>query len=82
MPQIRLLDTDAFKIFMVKNGFTQRTLAKSAKISDTTLNLLINNRRSVSATVAGKILDTINCKFDDIFFIVNDCKSEQKGGVA
>lgn len=77
MAQIKLKNSSDFNSTMIKNGFTQRSLAKAAGISDTTLNMLINGKRCVSATVSKKIVKAIGCQFDDIFFIINDCKSDQ-----
>ncbi len=77
MQSVMLINSNAFKMLITKKGFTQRSLANSACISDTTLNLLINCKRTVSATTASKIRSALGCEFDDIFFIVNDCKSDQ-----
>ena len=74
--RVMLKDQKAFKIIMIKKGFTQRGLGKAANISDTTINHLINGKRCCSPEVAAKIRNALNLEFDDIFFIDIDCNSK------
>ncbi|MBP2635004.1 MAG: hypothetical protein H6Q72_911 [Firmicutes bacterium] len=80
--QIILKDPEKLKVIMLKKGFTQRSLAKKSIVSDTTINHLINGKRNVSAPIAQKIISSLECEFDDIFFVELDYKSNQKGGAA
>ena len=75
--KVRIKDQKAFKIIMIKKGFTQRGLSKAANISDTTINHLINGKRCCSPEVAAKIRNALNLEFDDLFFIDGDCSCEQ-----
>ncbi|MHB8122647.1 MAG: helix-turn-helix transcriptional regulator [Desulfuromonadaceae bacterium] len=72
---IRLKNPTDFNIMMIKNGFTQRSLGKSANVSDTTINHLLTGKRFCGPQVAFKICEAMKVSFDDIFFIVDADKS-------
>lgn len=69
--------SDRIKEKMLINGFSQRSLARAAELSDTTVNHVINGLRNPSPATAKKICDALDCGFDDIFFIEKDNKSYQ-----
>ena len=63
---------------IVHSGFSYRQLAKETGISQTTISLIINGERNPSPENAVKICNALNCQFNDIFFVNNDYKSNQK----
>jgi Predicted transcriptional regulators len=71
------LKEDSFKRIMLIKGFTQRGLAKAAKISDTTMNHVVNGLRNPGPKTAKKLCSALECEFEDIFFIEEDNKSYQ-----
>lgn len=68
-------DKDIFIDSIVKAGFSYRKLAKEAKCSQTQISLIVKGERNPSPENAINICKALNCKFDDIFFINNDYKS-------
>ena len=72
---IYLRDADDFSNLIIKQGFTQRKLAKEAGCSQTTISLIAKGERNPSAKVAVDICKVLNIGFDTIFFIVNNDKS-------
>ncbi len=68
-------DKDIFIDYIVKAGFSYRKLAKEAKCSQTQISLIAKGERNPSPENAINICKALKCKFDDIFFISNDYKS-------
>jgi predicted nucleic acid-binding Zn ribbon protein len=79
--KIKIKEPDKLLEAIYKNGFTIRTLARDADLSDTTVQLLVDGTRSgCTATTAKrilKVLEPFGFKFDDFFYIVNVRKSGQ-----
>jgi DNA-binding XRE family transcriptional regulator len=57
---------------MIRRGFTGVGLAKASDISQSYIVQIINGKRTLLATTAKKICGTLQCEFDDIFFIVRE----------
>lgn len=68
-------DIDMFVEMIVKSGFSYRQLAKEAKCSQTQISLIVKGERNPSPENAVNICKALKCKFDDIFFINYDYKS-------
>lgn len=68
-------DIDALVERIIKSGFSYRGLAKKAKCSQTQISLILKGERNPSPENAINICKALNCKFDDIFFINNNYKS-------
>ena len=68
-------DIDMFVEMIVKAGFSYRQLAKEAKCSQTQISLIVKGERNPSPENAVNICKALKCKFDDIFFINYDHKS-------
>ncbi len=71
-------DLDDFISKIVENGYSYRQLAEKAGISQTTISLIVKGERNPSPDSAAKLCQALNCQFEDIFFINNDYKSNQK----
>lgn len=76
--KIKLKDNQEFKKILLLKGYSQRKLADETNLSNVYINQIINNERNPSGKVAKKILDVLELEFDDIFFIVDACKSKQE----
>ncbi|MEE0865556.1 MAG: helix-turn-helix transcriptional regulator [Clostridia bacterium] len=63
---------------IVKNGYSYRKLAEKANCSQTQISLILKGERNPSPENAINICKALGCNFDDIFFINNDYKSNQK----
>lgn len=63
---------------IVKKGLSYRGLAEQADCSQTLISLIVKGERNPSPKVAISICKVLECKFDDIFFINSDYKSNQK----
>lgn len=72
---IKNLDSFVEKIVMA--GFSYRQLAKETNTNPTTITLLTKGERNPSPSLAINLCKALNCKFDDIFFINTDDKSQQ-----
>lgn len=68
-------DLDKFIEEIVKAGLSYRQLAKEANCSQTQISLIAKGERNPSPENAINICKALKCKFDDIFFIKNDYKS-------
>lgn len=71
-------DIDLLIEKIVENGFSYRQLAKEANVSQTTISLIVKGERNPSPETAINICKALKCQFEDIFFINNDYKSNQK----
>lgn len=60
-----------------KKGFSYRKLAEKANCSQTQISLILKGERNPSPENAINICKALECKFDDIFFINLDDKSNQ-----
>lgn len=76
--KIKLKDVDKFKELLLINGFTQRGYGRKIGISEPYANQISNGTRNPGPEIAKKTTELLSVKFDDIFFIDNDYKSEQK----
>lgn len=79
--RIKVKDNNNFAKLIYTNGYTVRSLARESGVSDTTIQLMVDgSREGCSANTVKKILNVLGplgIKFDDIFFIVFDCKSKK-----
>lgn len=73
-----LKDADIFRDLIVKSGFSYRQLAKEVNCSQTQISLIANGERNPSPETAVNICRVLKKQFDDIFFINNDFKRNQK----
>lgn len=75
---VMIKDIDKFIEKIVENGLSYRQLAKKANCSQTLISLLAKGERNPSPENAVNICKALGCEFNDIFFINNDDKSNQK----
>ena len=75
---IILRDAEIFNDIITKEGFSYRQLAKEADCSQTQISLIANGERNPSPELAVNICRILNKQFDDIFYIKNDFKRNQK----
>ena len=75
---IVIKDKDILVEKIIQAGFSYRQLAKKIGTSQTTISLIIAGERNPSPTNAVNLCKAINCQFNDIFFVENDYKSNQK----
>jgi transcriptional regulator with XRE-family HTH domain len=68
------VNIDAFVNARIKNGFSQRELAKRAELSSALISQIENSERNPSPNSAKKICDALHVNFDDIFFTESVCK--------
>ena len=54
---------------MVDDGVTQRALAEKARLHETRLSMIVNNRLVPSAAEAGRIARALHRRTDDLFSI-------------
>ena len=71
-------DLNKFIETIVTAGFSYRQLAKETNSNPTTITLLAKGERNPSPELAVNICKALDCKFDDIFFIKSNDKSQQK----
>lgn len=71
-------DIDALIGLIVKAGFSYRQLAKEVKCSQTQISLILKGERNPSPEIAVNICKAIKCKFEEVFFINIDDKSNRK----
>jgi transcriptional regulator with XRE-family HTH domain len=74
-------DIDLLIEQIVKKGFSYRKLAEKANCSQTQISLIVKGERNPSPENAINICKALECKFDDIFFINLDDKSNQNNAV-
>ena len=71
-------DIDSLIEHIVKKGFSYRKLAEKSNCSQTQISLILKGERNPSPQNAINMCKALECEFDDIFFINNDYKSNQK----
>lgn len=76
--KVHLKDPNHFKKLLIIKGYSQSKLAKSIELSTPYLSQIINGERHPSGEVAKKIVDQLEIKFEDIFFIKDAYKSYQE----
>jgi transcriptional regulator with XRE-family HTH domain len=74
---IRLVDPHEFRKLMIRKGFSQKSLAKAATMSNPYLNQILKGEKHPGAVIAKKIVDALEVEFDDIFFIDDAYQSKQ-----
>ena len=62
----------------IKNGFSQRGLARKTGMSAVTISQIENGDRRPSPATAKKICEALNVSFNDIFFTQGVHKSKQR----
>lgn len=75
--KICLKDPQAFRKILLVNGHSQKAFAELIEITPPYLNQIVNQERFPSGKVAKKIVDVLEMKFEDIFFVNDACKSYQ-----
>lgn len=73
-------DIDLLIEKIVEKGLSYRQLAKKMGTSQTTISLIMKGERNPSPETAINFCKVLECQFDDIFFINNDYKSNQRKG--
>jgi len=63
------------KLLLIK-GFSQRSLARKAAISEPYIYQIISGDRNPSGKTANRICKALNVDFEDIFFIKDAYKSK------
>ncbi|MFD1776701.1 helix-turn-helix transcriptional regulator [Paenibacillus rhizophilus] len=76
--KIQVKDAQVILELMIKKGQSQRQFAKEIDVSSPYFSQILNGNRNPGPAIAKKICDALDAKFDDIFFINNGYKSEQK----
>lgn len=67
--KIRTLDKK-LKITLLKEGYTLTKFASLIDIDTSYLSLIVNGKRTVSPTLARKIVSNLETNFEDIFEII------------
>lgn len=75
--KIKLKDVFQFKRLLLLKGLSQRGFGRSAGISEPYANQIANGVRNPGPKIAKKITELLEVKFEDIFFIEDDSKSDQ-----
>lgn len=75
--KIVVLDIALLKELVLKKGYSQRSFGRAINISEPYANQIVNGTRNPGPEIAKKMIDLLEVKFDDIFFIQNACKSGQ-----
>jgi len=75
--KIKLKSVDEFKRLLLVNGFTQRSYGREIGISEAYANQIANGNRNPGPKIAKATADLLGVDFEDIFFIVDACKSDQ-----
>lgn len=75
---VLIKDIDYLMELIVKAGLSYRKLAEKVGCSQTTISLILKGERNPSPEVAVNICKVLEVLFDEIFFISNDYKSNQK----
>lgn len=68
---------EKFSELLMRNGDSLRSFARQAGISSPYMSQLIKGNRNPSPKMAKKICESLEVKFDDIFFIDSGYKSNQ-----
>ena len=76
--KIKLKDVDKFKTLLMTNGFTQRSYGRAIGISEPYAHQIANGTRNPGPKIAKDTADLLDVDFEDIFFIDNACKSDQR----
>lgn len=64
-------------VAMAKKGLNQRSLCEKAGINKATLSLFMNGKRTISATTAKKIAETLESEVEELFeFQIDEIKQE------
>lgn len=64
-----MANTKAIKIGLITNGFSQKQFCDLIPISESAFSNFINNRTSISATKANKIIVLLESDFNSLFTI-------------
>lgn len=68
--KVKLKNADEFNSIIFKKGHSKRSFAQAAGIGEATMIQICNGERFAGPRVAKKIVDAMECSFDDIFEIV------------
>lgn len=71
------IDRQAFAMARLKAGFSQTELSRIARVSKTLICQIETGERNPSPGTARKLCEALTVDFEDIFFVVSGCKSEQ-----
>ena len=69
--------TYELKSRIIKAGFTGKSFAEKAGISQSYIVQILAGRKNVSPPTAKKICDALQCSFDDIFVLKFNCDKEK-----
>jgi DNA-binding XRE family transcriptional regulator len=68
--KIQIKDEQALKKLLIRNGFSKTDLAKTVGVSNHHVGFILNGSRNPSPSIAKKIVNILECDFDEIFEIV------------
>ncbi len=64
-------------VAMAKKGLNQSSLSETADVNKSTLSLFMNGKKTISATTARKVADTLDCEVEELFeFKIDEVKQE------
>lgn len=75
--KILLVDPVDFQKKVVMSGHSMRGFAKHIGISSPYMIQIANGNRNPGPKIAKKIVNGLECSFDEIFFVDSGCKSGQ-----
>lgn len=79
--KIKLKDVYEFKKLLVVNGYTVRGYGRAINISAPYAQQVANGQRNPGPEVAKRTYELLDVEFNDIFFIDDACKSNQKQAI-
>lgn len=68
MPKIIIKNSELIRSQMLKKGYNLKELGLLCGVSHSYISIVINGKRNPSGKLSKKILDSLDLKFDDIFF--------------
>lgn len=75
---VMLKDADDFVNLLITNGYTPSSFAELVGCSKSQMYCIVKGERNPSPKIAKKICIALDKNFEDIFFVFNDDKSNQK----
>lgn len=76
--KIKVKDVEYFKRLLLMSGFSQRGYGREIGISEPYANQIANGTRNPGPKIAKLTAELLEVEFDDIFFIEDAHKSDQK----
>ncbi|WP_132013177.1 hypothetical protein [Hydrogenispora ethanolica] len=80
--QVKIKDRAKLAELIYKSGYTIRSLARESNMADSTIQFLIDGRRTNCSPKTAKAilekLESAGVNFDDLFFVENTYKSQNE----